>query len=480
MVWFDATYKYKKKITVDHTKVSGDEIDFPVLISVTDADLRDEANGGRIKSANGYDIIFTNSAEDTQLKHEIEIYTNTSGLLVYWVKVNSLSSTADTDIYIYYSKGGVVVDPSSTDTWDSSFKLVWHMADLTTSTVRDSTTNGETGTKESANHPVEVAGKFGKGQEFDGSQDYIVSSITLSPDYTVEAWFEPDDVTASNTLLAYGSTITVIGRGVALGFHVNDLYMSNMDDDTEITLGATGLLANGRFDSWADVVDSGINDVDFHLNGASKALDSPGGYWYNDVNALTIGARRNVGAFQFHADGVVDEVRISDSLRSSNWLATTYATQNDPASFMAWDEEQNRDARICGGQFFSLYGTSTTIVFPYPEWGTPDNKITKDVDLLDFWDNDLDTIDKGIDAQPLTIAGTVYRCGAGDWKTNSSITTWLDSIKYAMNNGEEFEINELGYCINGVYIIRNFTFDTIKKSPDYYAWSLTLERVRDI
>jgi hypothetical protein len=49
-----------------------------------------------------------------------------------------------------------------------------------------------------------------------------------------------------------------------------------------------------------------------------------------------------------------------------------------------------------------------------------------------------------------------------------------------MNDGETFEINELGDCLNGIYVINDFTFDTIKGEPDSFAWSLNLERVRDI
>ena len=43
-----AGYSFKKKITIDNTKVSGtaDHTDFPILISVTDTDLRTTGNGG--------------------------------------------------------------------------------------------------------------------------------------------------------------------------------------------------------------------------------------------------------------------------------------------------------------------------------------------------------------------------------------------------------------------------------------------------
>ncbi|GAG01782.1 unnamed protein product, partial [marine sediment metagenome] len=39
-------------------------------------------------------------------------------------------------------------------------------------------------------------------------------------------------------------------------------------------------------------------------------------------------------------DGNIDEIRISNIARSTNWLNTTYETQNDSAAFMSWGIEE--------------------------------------------------------------------------------------------------------------------------------------------
>jgi hypothetical protein len=143
----------------------------------------------------------------------------------------------------------------------------------------------------------------------------------------------------------------------------------------------------------------------------------------------------------------------------------------------------------CSCPTFTLRGTATDLIFPQPEWATARNGITKTIDLFNLWSGDIDTVDKGIETQPLTIGGTLCTCGIWEglcfpicfpacW--NCALSQWLDSVESAMNDGEEFEINELGDCINGVYVIKNFIFDTIKKSPDCYKWSLVLKRVRDL
>ena len=130
---------------------------------------------------------------------------------------------------------------------------------------------------------------------------------------------------------------------------------------------------------------------------------------------------------------------------------------------------------------FTLAGTSTNILFPKPEWGNPDNSISKSISLFDFWTGDINTVDRGISAQPLAIGGIVFVCkGEPAWKDLATMTTWLDSIKTAMNNGEKFTINELEDCLNGVYVIKDFTFNTIVGTINAWSWSLNLERVQDV
>src|SRR5262249_28636001 len=91
-------YTYSRTITIDHTKVPNtDQANFPVLISGTYAYLATTSNGGNVSNANGYDITFTSDAAGTQtLPYERESYNATTGAVNLWVKVPTLSHTADT------------------------------------------------------------------------------------------------------------------------------------------------------------------------------------------------------------------------------------------------------------------------------------------------------------------------------------------------------------------------------------------------
>ncbi len=85
--WYDAGWKYRKKITVDNTRVSGtsDFSGFPVLVSLSsDSDLAADAQD------DGDDILFTSSDGTTKLDHETEYFDGSTGALDAWVEVKTL------------------------------------------------------------------------------------------------------------------------------------------------------------------------------------------------------------------------------------------------------------------------------------------------------------------------------------------------------------------------------------------------------
>ncbi len=204
---------------------------------------------------------------------------------------------------------------------------------------------------------------------------------------------------------------------------------------------------------------------------------------YKTGNLVTSAAKVYIGTFGvaspsgYYFNGTMDEVRVSDIARSENWLSTTYNTISSPATFMSFDAEIQPYPCLT----FTLQGTTTDLLFPKPEWANPNNEISKNVDLFNMWSGYISTVDRGINTQSLSIGGTVtVNENREEWSNLAAMTTWLDSIETAMNSGEEFTINELGDCLNGVYVIKDFSFDTIKGVVNAWSWSLNLERVRDV
>jgi hypothetical protein len=127
--WYDTSWVYRKRISTDHTKVDDNLSNFPVLINLpSDPDLAAHAQG------DGDDILFTSADGTTRLSHEIESFSAGTGQLIAWVKVPVLSSSTDTDIYMYYGNPGCGAQENATDVWDNSFKMVQHLDDSSAST----------------------------------------------------------------------------------------------------------------------------------------------------------------------------------------------------------------------------------------------------------------------------------------------------------------------------------------------------------
>src|SRR3989338_568005 len=95
---FGNGFLYSRSITIDRTKVPNtDQTDFPVLVSGTYSYLATVANGGKVQNASGYDVgFYTNSKCSTgKMSWETELYTATTGVVNYWVKVPTLTTASD-------------------------------------------------------------------------------------------------------------------------------------------------------------------------------------------------------------------------------------------------------------------------------------------------------------------------------------------------------------------------------------------------
>jgi hypothetical protein len=181
-------YSYSKILSVDPSQVPGtsDLVNFPVLIRITDTDLRDH-----VENANGYDIIFSDISYN-KLIHQLESYNPATGQLTAWVMVPVLDCNDSTKIRMFYGNPQVTSDLSSSDIW-ADYLGVWHLDDYS-----DATGNSVTGTNFGA---VTTAGIISSGQQFDGGDRITVPQNTLlepTDSITVSIW-----VRRNGTQLSY-------------------------------------------------------------------------------------------------------------------------------------------------------------------------------------------------------------------------------------------------------------------------------------
>ncbi len=117
---------YRKRLVVDHTRVlNRDQANFPVLISLTDADLKATTHGGHAATDEGEDFFFTLPDGETRLAHEIAAYDSDAGRLKAWVRVPELSCSEDTVLYLCY--GNLEAEQDGGEVWDAHYRMVMHL-----------------------------------------------------------------------------------------------------------------------------------------------------------------------------------------------------------------------------------------------------------------------------------------------------------------------------------------------------------------
>ncbi|MCK4463476.1 MAG: DUF2341 domain-containing protein, partial [Candidatus Omnitrophica bacterium] len=306
-------YSYYKQITIYHAEVAATLTDYPLLFSVTDSDLKTTTYDGYVTDSNGYDIIFTN-ASGTKLDHEIEKYTDTSGQFVAWVRIPSLSNTENTAIYMYYGNNFIGSSQENiTGVWGSSDYLgVWHFND----DADDSTTNYN-GTPSAG--VTYVSGKFANGIRTDGGTEYIdLPVIEVGSTYTLSAWSEFPLYNTGSWRTLYqrqGGNYhhTIVQSDGQIGVYNNSFYSSGYDIDN--------LQAGWHYVT--AVASSGTTK--FYID------DSPLAGTSNSVVTEEVSRLGNHDSGQQW--GTFDEVRISNTARTAEWISTTYNNQDSPSTF---------------------------------------------------------------------------------------------------------------------------------------------------
>jgi len=350
---FPTGWGRKCKLTVQSSKVPGNLTNFPVLL--TAATLPSEmfdADGSYPALSGGGDIRFSSDADgSTQLACEIVTLTINNdpalGKAEIHVKDPSLSGSSNTDLYVWYNKTGES-QPSETDTygkhnvWDSNYQLVMHMNDETTSTLLDSTSNSHDATKKAANEPVEATGIIGKGQSFDGTNDYVATAnasdnLDITTTITIEAIIKPSELINSSN----ADYITIVSRQQEPNGSV-DSYTLALNPSGKLHFGTYGGNIQGTQVSWS-------SGTVYHVAGTYNSTGLTGALYVDGVaevltsdnydtmaggaNALSIGANDYTALGQCF-QGIIDELRISNIIRSANWIETNYNNQNDPATFI--------------------------------------------------------------------------------------------------------------------------------------------------
>ena len=346
---------YHKLITINQGQVgAGGVTDFPVLVRIpANADLRDKA------LPTGTDILFTDLTSTVKYDHEIESYNGATGELIAWVKLPSVSSSANTQFYMYYGNASAAPQQSPAGVWSNGYRMVHHLEEtggLGTSLL-DSTSNANNGTAAGtgATFPafIDATGFIDGARSHPGvtaatppALNFPSSgTLTITGAQTAEAWayVESGQPAPDHN--------PIFWKGVTIGYGTAYQFRIAVGPAGAMTWGVTCGTSEGWFEAGVPVLNNWahyaltwdgttarayINGVLQTISNNSTGATLCGGQALN-TNAEPVRSgfalRGEIAGQQTFLRGRTDELRVSAAARSVAWLLTQYNNQSSPPTF---------------------------------------------------------------------------------------------------------------------------------------------------
>ena len=345
-------------------------------------------------------------------KYALDI-DHVGGTAVVWVQVPEL--TAATELYAYWGNTNATTIPSyATDgsIWDSEYVGVWHLGSTNeVEDLRDSTANMFDGTNAVSPHDTaNEAAIIGDGQRFDwnGSNfDYISlpdNAHDFSDVFSVSLW--------ANFGIFNGRK-NIIGKDqdtsrFAFTMHASTdrrLNFASKNGGQSGVLSANPVFNANQWHHIAATVQTG-SLVRLYVDGV-------------DVGGGTVGNRNNFGSLRLGRtpdtywggiEGLMDEARISTSVRSPDWIKASYDSQASPGGFARLEQDAYWDTDTAGGvQGGSGDWNTTTSYWSEDTGGSSPLQNWRDGSVAHFVPSSASTISAdAVAAQGIVVEGAGY------------------------------------------------------------------------
>ncbi len=330
--WYDALpWSRRIPLTVPAAQVPTTLSDYPLLVSLTDADLIINAQ------ADGSDVRFTAVDGSTPLPHEIERFDAVTGTLVAWVLVPTLPSGADTTVYLYY---GATDAPSQQDhraSWPSPVEAGWHLARDPAGAapqLDDSSARNHDGVGVGAMTSGDlVSGLIGDAVDLDGSDDaFDVDPFDLAgtSELTLSGWVHLDALTSDAAVVAKQDSAAAPIFDLRVTATAAVQATLELDGSPATVTSAGGAVGLGAWHHLAATWDG--TTVRLYVDAIEVASGAAAGQLGTDpAGSVTVG---NVAGGTAPLDGRLDEVRVERAARPVGWLSALDTNHRTPATFV--------------------------------------------------------------------------------------------------------------------------------------------------
>ncbi|MDB5047802.1 MAG: C-terminal target protein, partial [Fibrobacteres bacterium] len=322
---FQKSKKYVFNTTKTGANVLNDVTDYPVLVRFTDAD------GGLLSLVQGGapDIRFLDGDGKTWLNYQVERWSTATSpdSAEIWVRVPKVDGNSDHDfITMYYQQSSVatVADGQCAScVFDTAngFASTWHL----NNTLNDITINANNGTNQGS---IDGEGVSSSGRSFSGTAQYATfgngnSLKNITDDITVEAWLRTSQAAAANkSIIRHGGHFTAL--------------QVNSASTAMITRWDGGGGASTTI-TWSPTFNDGTwqHYVSQYNKTTGHKVYRNGSLYYSDATVTGSLVTTGTAAFALGGtevggelyNGKLDEVRVYDVAKDSNWIRLDYETQ---------------------------------------------------------------------------------------------------------------------------------------------------------
>ncbi|MHA2245218.1 MAG: DUF2341 domain-containing protein [Candidatus Hodarchaeales archaeon] len=431
-VWVEVDYSYIQPLH-----------NFPVLLDITTTDFKQ----GDIQS-DAEDIIFTDKT-GSMLDFEIEYFSQNiaEGHLVTWVKTN-VSSIDDTIISMYYSNGQIKqAQERVTQVWDSNYVGAWHLQE-SSGNAQDSTsygqegiptggvTQGATGQVDGAYYFDGIDCNVSMGDPSDNHLDFGTGS------FTVETWIKRDSTMSSTQ---YGGIFKGNGdvsdsSGWLIRFKGSDSVRFSAGDGTAsvFNIHKSSILVDDIWMHFVGVLDRSAGEAYLYKDGQKIATDTATN---GNIDSSALFRLCEDWDSSFHFKGLFDEIRLSNIARSSDWIATEYQNQYDPASFYSVGSE-------------AIFDTEPPVI---NDFGVDDPGTGIGI----FWADITDEVGE--------VSNVSFKVNSDEYTMNFNNTHWIYSLSVEYQGFYEYQIVNAS-DIYGNYLtnpsdIKNYIFSYDSIAP---------------
>jgi hypothetical protein len=331
--WWDGSWLSRRKVTFDNSASSENLVNFPALVTLSSSNI----DYSKTQNA-GQDIRLIDADGTTLLSHEIEVWDE-AGTSQVWVNVPQIDAGSTTDyIWVYYDNSSASDGQAATSVWNSAYKGVWHLNETvtdeaTSATHNESTSNDLNGTQ---GRNDDAEGQVGKGQILDGTSDYVMlptgvaSSVSAGTAITLSGWFKGSN---QQSMIRLQPTA---GNYVVLGW--TDMAIVQTDGGTSgVNIG--GSTENGNWHYIALSWEKNVASTGFKVVVDGSVTNQRSGA---NVNLPTLSGTTYFGTYDGASEfmtGTIDEMRISNTARSVDWLEAEYKSMVGTLASYGSEEE---------------------------------------------------------------------------------------------------------------------------------------------